>query len=216
MMTRNTAWREKPIILNRRVQEEVFEFSELSDDVRGRIIAEKMEDLQKYHESIGYDFDFVLDWFEETLLSEGFTLDAADYDLSCSQGNGASFTGEFDSVEDAMECAEWYAEFSKEEKSAIREYFYGVRIERDSWNYFHENTVSVTFSTWDFPTGKERQEFYKNLVDKFEGAIEKWKNEMCGKLYNVLRDEMTYLDSAEHAQGICEDYLYFADGERVS
>ena len=42
-MTRKTAWRNAPIVLNRQVQEEIFEFSELPEDVKNTLIADGEE-----------------------------------------------------------------------------------------------------------------------------------------------------------------------------
>lgn len=52
-MSRKTAWRNAPIILNRQVQEEIFEFSELSEDVKNALITSEKA-LENYKNTAAY------------------------------------------------------------------------------------------------------------------------------------------------------------------
>ena len=221
IMTRKTAWRNAPIILNRQVQEEIFEFSELSEDVKNALIEERMDSERRYHEDFGYDFDFVIEDFRYFLQDDGFEMSNYEYDLSCCQGSGACFEGKFNNIEDAIKCAEIYDKFTEKEKDAIRKYFSDVKIKKnDNWRYTHKYTVSVEFYDGDMPLAvwDADRKFFGALEEKFEKALTVWKNDRCDELYQRLDEEMEYQDSEECARNYLEGEIsyYFADGEEVA
>lgn len=220
-MARKTAWRNVPIVMNRKVQEEIFEFSELSEDVKQALIDERMNDERNYHENFGYDFDFVLEDFRYFLQEDGFEMSDYEYDLSCCQGSGACFMGEFDRIEDAIACAGIYEEFTEKEKSAMRKYFSDVKIKKnDNWRYTHKYTVSVEFYDGDMPleVWTENKKFFAALEKKFEKALTAWKNDRCDELYQRLEEEEEWQDSEEYIRDYFENEyrLYFSDGTEVA
>lgn len=219
--TNKTAWRDVALVLHKKVQEPVYTFEELEADVQNALIQERMESEEEYHRDFGYDVDAVFDMFHEDLKEEcGFDLTDWKYDISYCQGCGAAIIGEFLTNDDAVKTAEKYANFTEEEKAILREWLYGVKIKDGRGNYCHKYTVDVDFDfeIWDDADEYEgREEFLGKLEEKFENALEKWKNDVSDDLFKTLELEMEYQDSEEAARDYLDGWgaYFYADGEEV-
>ena len=220
-MANKTAWRDVRMVLKKQVQERVYEFEELSEDVQNALISERMESEERYHQDFGYDLDYIFDDLAYTLKDENdFNLTEWKYDISYCQGCGAAIVGEFFSTEGAIKTAEKYTTFTDEEKAALMEWMDDVKVCDDGGNCSHKYTVSIDYSFWRIPLEEydAKRDFYNELEGKFAEALEQWKDDVSDELYRTLEAEMEYQNSEEAARYFLIDNggYYFADGEEVS
>ncbi len=219
-MTNKTAWRDVSIILKKQVQEPVYEFEELSEEVQNALISERMESEERYHQDFGYDLDCIFEDLAYTLKNENdFNLTNWKYDISYCQGCGAAIIGEFYSTEGAIKTAEKYTTFTEEEKAALTEWMDDVKVRDNGGHYSHKYTVSIDYDFGHIPFEEydAKRDFYDELEGKFVEALEQWKNDVSDELYRTLEAEMEYQDSEEAARYFLIDSgYYFADGTEVS
>lgn len=188
------------------VEKTVYELHELSQNrIAGRYGSSPFERaLENLRERVDFDAGFVEEQFAERLEREhGFTVKDIFYDMSCSQGSGASFTG---SVSTESDCKKfWGAEGIAPKGTDVLP---GVLVTTNhlSNHYTHRNTVGAELT--DYPEELEN-------VEEMEKAAKCWKNDRCGELYRELEAEYNATYSVEELSQFAEDmgYEFTEDGE---
>lgn len=168
----------------------------------------------EWYEDIISDFETAL--FEETTFNASETLFNGFY---C-QGDGASFTGEFENVYDALKVI--MSALSSQELGLLHENIKHLSICRLSNWYVHKNSVAAEAerygSTYD-EDGYEIDAPYidkwlSSMIPKIEKAINAWKDARCEEIYARLQAEYEDLTSDETIARFCNDNAieFYADG----
>jgi len=146
-----------------------FTFSELPEDIRQEVI-------EAYQPSDYWD-EWVIDSIKEEAAELGIENFDFQYSGFWSQGDGASFTGTLST--------ELLTSLLKEEVNEELSFNITVctaQIDRKSYpHYVHENMVYARFDSGDEPVSDEDR-------DAILTALEAWKNELCLKWYQQLRE----------------------------
>lgn len=189
------------------VERTVYELHELSQNrIAGRYGSSPFERaLENLRERVDFDARFVEEQFAERLEREhGFTVKDIFFDMSCSQGSGASFTGSVSTESDCKKFWEAIGTLPKGKDARIP----GVEIKTNSLSnlYTHRNTVTAYLL--------EESDELEN-VEELEKAAEDWKNDRCRELYRELEKEWEATYSVEALAEFAEDmgYEFTEDGE---
>ena len=187
----------------------IYKFSELSREAQMKVVENHGGDFVNND----YWYEWVYEDFKDELESKyGFIVEDMSFSGFWSQGDGASFTGEFaDPIEVVDTLLNDY--LYPIEQVCLKNLVDYIGITRDTNHYVHKYTVSCAFSIKDIETNKE--ELWDNTLeqrrsyDTLERKINEWKNEMCDKLYRELEDTYDFLTGYEHVA----DYYTNCDDE---
>ena len=178
----------------------LYKFEELSPEQQEKCI-EKHRDFNDDILCNLIDFD---DAYIETLKDQGFLNPEISYDLSYSQGSGASFT-----------CTELdydillkeYTGKHKDWLISILKQYGEIKIERCySCHYVHENSCNTELYEYT-------QYNYSRIIDELENIrkyIEDKRLEACSTLYDQLESEIDWLTSDDCIKEnlIANDYYF--------
>ena len=187
----------------------IYRFDELSREAQEKVVENHWQDFVQY--------DWWQDIFEDFTIKlrkeYGFKVGNIRFSGFGSQGDGASFTGEFDDPIEASE--KFLAKYTiKAERNMLSDLINYLGIVRDTGRYVHKNTVSCVFDIkeiWgDYHEQREdafleRRGTYGKLVKK----VEAWKDNMCDELYKELEEMYDFLTGYEHIS----DYYTNCDDE---
>ena len=183
-----------------------LEFNELNEEQKKKV-------LEKYRDINVEDFTQVIDEykFKEPIEEAGFNNPYLNWDLSCSQGSGASF--DCDSIDVSKALKDWDYHHKKW-VIQILEQFYTVKVSQNSFanHYVHEKTRYVSIKGY-------LPDFYSRIEDGIEVAIkyiERLRLDLCGDLYKSLQDEYDNLTSDEMVIETLEANEYLFNEETLS
>lgn len=203
----------RTVFLKKQVQEKVYTFDELAEDVQARLVSEYADEVKTDYQNFGFDSAYLCEMVEDDLHAFGFNPTDWWYQCAYCQGDGAAFSGEFEDSDDALKAAEIYAFFTPEEHAAILNYMEGVKINmRGNCPY-----MEVDYS-FDPPHYLKFQDVYDSAEEKIQKALKQWAEERAANLYDNLIEEMEYQSSEENAREYLmydADRYYFADGTEV-
>ena len=148
-------------------------------------------------------WEFIFYDFIEDAAKKGFEVEFEDISFSgfCSQGDGASFTGNVD-VEKFLLYHKAGNEF-RGILNAMRNFGGGVAIVRNSYGYSHEKTCglggddiydAIEYYTQEDKDGERRKKLM-NDREKVLSWIEDVRLQLCKELYKMLEKEYEYLTS---------------------
>lgn len=175
----------------------VYKFSELSESVKKKV-------LDKYREHVEFFHDFVLDDAEVMLGMFGFSNVKINYSGFWSQGDGACFTGGFDSSTFDFDKI---VEYAPQDKEIVRvaEAFKKVCSEYSSvkftlykttHHYSHHKTVGMTdIEFCDLETGEEMA-FLEKQKNDWE-YLKELSEDLMHWIYKRLEEEYEYQTSDE-------------------
>jgi hypothetical protein len=182
----------------------LYKFEELTTEQQEKVL-DKYRDWNDDLTCNLIDYDYI---HIEKLKEKGFLNPDISYDLSYSQGDGASFT-----------CTELdYNLLLKDYKGKhkkwfiqILEYYVEVQIERTSHHYYHELTCKTEY--YDrLPLGCPRiQTELETIVD----YIENLREQACLELKHDLQADIDYLQSDECIAESFIDNDYYFNGETL-
>ena len=183
----------------------VYEFSELDDKVQAQLIEQEKMDLLEFLE-----MDLFKDYAHEKIKEAGFgsDVDALEYSLSYSQGDGVAFYGTV--YED--ETAVLFDEFLQEKNISITEEFAQFikdntyfEIVRNHWGhrYSHYNTMDIEIQNdyflekieefTEFKTAEEGHEKVDSLLNDFSVFLKKKVQKLSHELeaigYEYIEDQ---------------------------
>lgn len=201
------------------IQLELFTFDELDDKARQVAIKDHRE-LADIHLD-----DEVSYWQNEALSGTGFIIDDIAFSGFYSQGDGASFTGYYDSAQINLEKLRGFS-LKAYELMARNDSVFGASgltsdnvitadIKRISRNYSNENTVSIenieinSIDEW----GEHDSKVYKAFED-IENYLTSLKDDLCCLIYSSLRSEYEHQNSDEYISEILviNECYFTADG----
>ena len=178
----------------------IAEWKEKDKEVYNRIL-EKHRYTNVDHEWWEFDFES----FKEELGALGFSNTDVNFSGFSSQGDGASFTGDWDSEkmlavkelkEKEIELSDWAKELKRVLKGNLKDIkakYATFSIKRTSHHYAHENTVSI-FNAEYWNSRKKEQ--YGIPPEEEDDILEGCRTAMR-EMYRILGKEYDYLTSDE-------------------
>lgn len=201
------------------IQLELFTFDELDDDA-------KQVAINDHREIIDSNLDDELSYWQNGALSgTGFIIDEISYSGFYSQGDGASFTGYYDSAQIDLEKLKGFS-LKAYELMARNDSIYGASgltsdnvitadVKRITHRYSHENTVSVeNIEINGCAWGDDENDKINDAFDELEDYLTSLKNDLCYLIYSSLRSEYEHQNSDEYISEILviNEYYFTADG----
>lgn len=194
----------------------VYKFDELSDSVKKKVVDKQRENFEFFYE-------FVLEDAKQILEMLGFYDIKISYSGFYSQGDGASFTGKFNSSKfDSSKIIEYAPKdlvlhgIAKQIKEVCDGYeSVNFNLYRASHHYSHENTVGVDYIYFsEKNTNEEIIEWGDKQKDDEDHLLVLSRHIMCW-IYNQLRTEYEYQMSDEQItqQLIDLDHDYLENGK---
>lgn len=165
---------------------ELFTFDELSENAKQKAI-ESLWDI-----NVNYDwYECLISEFEDQLMNAGFSNIKINFSGFYSQGDGLSFTGDFNN-NDIKLTDEIYYQSIKDFLVYVKHKHCYFSIDRISSHYYHENTVTSD--------NEYCLEYCRSIMQEFYRALE--------KEYEYLTSEAQIIEIIE-----CNDYYFTENGE---
>lgn len=203
------------------IQLELFTFDELSDDAKAKAIeSERNNDCLDY-----YWYTNETEHFKDCLALIGFTNVEISFSGFYSQGDGASFTADYDSSLINLD------ELKRNDTRlfdlmARNDSIFGASgltsdnritaiVKRISHHYSHENTVTVDdIEINGCGWGDDECDKINIAYNDLEKYLTSLKNDLCHIIYSSLEAEYEYQTSDEYIAELLtiNDYYFLADG----
>ena len=189
----------------------VYQFSELNKEAQQEAIEymrDNIEDLL-----IGHDWHSpIIEGIHEDLGAIGIDGIDVQYSGFWSQGDGLSFEGEVYDTEGLIDTIKSHLKKQGINVAWLKKQDFGIRFDRGTSRYFHENTVHVTVFTDNYSNPKLEQN-----LDKIEAAVNEWRLEKCYEFYNRLETYYNEITSEESIISELEDndsLLWLENGKK--
>ena len=196
----------------------IEEWKEKDKEVYKRILEKEMD--------INVDYDwwkFTVEQFQEELGALGFANTDFNFSGFWSQGDGASFTGDWNSEkmltvkelkEKGIELSDWAVELRRILKGNLKDIkakYATFSIKRISHHYYHENTVDIfNAEYWN----SKKKEQYCIPPEQEDDLLEGCRTAMKA-MYRILEkeyDELTSDEAVEETLSVNE-YKFDKDGK---
>lgn len=202
------------------IQLELFTFDELDDDA-------KQVAIQDHREIMDSNLDDEVSYWQNGALSgTGFIIDEISYSGFYSQGDGASFTGHYDSAQIDLEKLKGFS-LKAYDLMARNDSIFGASgltsdnvitadVKRISRHYCHENTVSIeNIEINGCGWGDDESDKINIAYNDLENYLTSLKDDLCHLIYSSLESEYDYQNSDEYISEILtiNEYYFTADGE---
>ena len=202
------------------IQLDLFSFNELSDEAKAKAInSERNSDNLEYH------YSGEVEYYQDVLKNIGFTNVEISFSGFYSQGDGASFTADYDSSlinldELKNHNTELYSLMARNDSvfgasGLTSDNKITANVKRISHHYSHHNTVAIDDiainGECEWSTDDSRS--YKAFED-IENYLTSLKDDICYIIYNSLEREYDYQTSDEYIAELLtiNDYNFLVDG----
>jgi hypothetical protein len=175
--------------------------------------AKALEAIREFNVQFDW-WDCTYDWWKERLAQMGYSGVDMAFSGFWSQGDGASFTCE------SIDLEAFVTHFFKDAEQRkllriVRWLELGARIVRTSYQYAHENTVSVEGNpwwAWDAETPR-----VEAALATLRDSLEEESRNLMQELYQELEKEYEYLTSEEALLEMAEanEYEFTEEGALV-
>ena len=196
----------------------IEEWKEKDKEVYEKII-ERHRDTNVNHEW----WKFTVEQFQEELEAIGFSNTDVRFSGFWFQGDGASFTGDWDSAkmlavkelkEKEIELSDWAKELKRVLKGNLKDIkakYATFSIKRTSHHYCHENTVSIFYAEY---WNSKKKEQYCIPQEQEDDILEGCRAAMKA-MYRILEKEYDYLTSDEAVEETLSvnEYKFDKDGK---
>ena len=202
------------------IQLELFSFNELSDVAKAKAI-----ESERNSENLEYHYSGEVEYYQDVLKHIGFTNVEISFSGFYSQGDGASFTADYDSSlinldELKNHNTELYSLMARidsvfGESGLTSDNIITASVKRVSRHYSHHNTVAID----DIAINGEDEwitedsKVYK-AFEAIENYLSSLKDDICCIIYNNLEKEYEYQTSDEYIAELLtiNDYYFLEDG----
>lgn len=196
----------------------IEEWKEKDKEVYEKIL-ERHRDTNVNHEW----WKFTVEQFQEELEAIGFSNTDVRFSGFWSQGDGASFTGDWDSAkmlavkelkEKGIELSDWAKELKRVLKGNLKDIkakYATFSIKRTSHHYCHENTVDIFYAEY---WNSKKKEQYCIPPEQEDDILEGCRAAMKA-MYRILEKEYDYLTSDEEVEETLSvnEYKFDKDGK---
>lgn len=195
------------------IEHAIYKFSELSEAVQQHAI-----EARRCAESSDWDADYIIDNIKETAAKFGLSIDNFYYSGFYSQGDGASFTGEYRyktgglmAVKDQWPSSHALHSIVESLQKLQASYFYRLSCTLyQRGHYYHENTMYLGgFEIGDTSPSYDTSEIETDLLECLR-SFAQWT-------YSLLESEYDYRTSDEACRESLIDggYEFTEDGEVI-
>ena len=202
------------------IQLELFSFNELSDVAKAKAI-----ESERNSESLEYHYSGEVEYYQDVLKHIGFTNVGISFSGFYSQGDGASFTADYDSSlinidELKNHNAELYSLMTRIDSvfgasGLTSDNTITASVKRVSRHYSHHNTVTIDNIAINGEDEwiTEDSKIYK-AFETIENYLTSLKDDLCLIIYNSLEREYEYQTSDEYIAELLtiNDYYFLEDG----
>jgi len=191
---------------------EIYQFNELSGQAKRKTLDNfsgiNTEDLAWY--------ETTQEQFIESCKEQGFNIDEIYFSGFCSQGDGASFTGDID-YKRYLEYLGDNVGKGKFKLLTDNALIIDANFEliKTSHRYSHENTVEIDLSLGVNTDNENLSDDIDILmVDGLCDLMEQDRLMLCNELYNSLESEYDYLTGSEAVEAtlLANNYEFLIDG----
>lgn len=202
------------------IQLELFSFNELSNDAKAKAI-----NSERNSENLEYHYSGEVEYYQDVLKHIGFTNVEISFSGFYSQGDGASFTADYDSSLINLDGlknhnTELYSLMARIDSvfgasGLSSDNIITASVKRVSSHYSHHNTVNIDDIAIN---GEDEWITEDSKVYKAFEAVENYltslKDDICYIIYNNLEREYEYQTSDEYIAELLtiNDYYFLADG----
>lgn len=183
----------------------LYKFEELTTEQQEKVL-DKYRDWNDDLTCNLIDYDYI---HIEKLKEKGFLNPDISYDLSYSQGDGASFT--CTELDYNLLLKDYKGKHKNWLLNILKEYC-EVRIERSPYcRYYHENSCNTELYEYT-------QYNYPHIIDELENIrqhIEEIRERACLELKHDLQADIDYLESDECIAESFIDNEYYFNGETL-
>ena len=192
----------------RQINVNIYQFDELSDDAK-----QKALDNLRYVNVDGACDDWYkprIAKFKAKLKTMGFEVDNVRFNGFCSQGDGASFTGEVVNFMEFCKNTGFRFPNNHDKLMVVANEDWKIRIERVDWHYCHAYTVESVISGYAMQSNDVKG------AHELEGFLNDWEVEQANKLYRELEQRYDCLTSdKEVIEAIrANEWEFTEDGEK--
>lgn len=179
----------------------VYEFKELSDDVKNKVIEE-------WYEKEDYPFleEYLLDQLSMLDTKKAFSNVKLSYSLSCCQGDGLSFKADID-----------VSKFTKSKK--VKSYIVKAYSTGNKGHYTFASESDIIVDTQDInDDGVKITNSVELIIRTLEKSVQSYYLDICRQLenfgYSILEYRMTHDEFQEHCEA--NEYNFLVDGTMVN
>lgn len=202
------------------IQLDLFTFNELNNDAKAKAI-----DSERNSDNLEYHYSGEVEYYQDVLKHIGFTNVEISFSGFYSQGDGASFTADYDSSlinldELKNHNTEIYSLMARNDSvfgasGLTSDNRITANVKRISHHYSHHNTVAIDdieingIDEW----GENDSKIYK-AFEAIENYLSSLKDDICYIIYNNLEREYDYQTSDEYVAELLtiNDYYFLEDG----
>lgn len=202
------------------IQLELFSFNELSNDAKAKAI-----ESERNSENLEYYYSGEVEYYQDVLKHIGFTDVEISFSGFHSQGDGASFTADYDSSLINLEelknhNAELYSLMSRIDSifgasGLTSDNRITASVKRVNHHYSHHNTVNIEDITINgYGWGDDESDKINIAYNDLENYLTSLKDDLCHIIYNSLEKEYEYQTSDEYIAELLtiNDYYFLKDG----
>ena len=187
----------------------VYSFNELSESSKQKAIKDYFNS-----NSFNYDLDCFKDDIENQLSELKIELKDLTYSLSYSQGDGLSFTSEFDVKHYIDLC---FTELSEKRKSILADLIHTIESSKNNGHYCYasKNDVEIIVNYNDLDTNKHCNIY--NYINKLELYIQDLYISLCKDFENQGYKEIEEQSSKEYISEtlIINEYEFLENGTKI-
>lgn len=184
---------------------QVFKFNELSKKAKEFAIEKwyENEDYPFLTEDIKEELDYKDSYFSDIKLQ---------YSLSCCQGDGLSFSGEFDLkkwLNDKHKISEW-------KKNIICDYYDNITSSGNNGHYCYASKNDIDYR--GYPNLKNECKRIEKLISEILNKVEDYYINLCKELekygYSVIEYRMDFDEFDDHCES--NEYNFFEGGRMAN
>lgn len=204
------------------IQLELFTFNELSDEAKTKAI-----NSERNSENLEYYYSGEVEYYQDVLKNIGFTNVEISFSGFYSQGDGASFTADYDSSlinldELKNHNTELYSLMARNDSvfgasGLTSNNRITANVKRISHHYSHHNTVAIddiAINDIEWGDYDSEDEKHNKAFEAIENYLTSLKDDICYIIYNNLEREYEYQTSDEYIAEFLtiNDYYFLTDG----
>lgn len=204
------------------IQLDLFTFNELSDEAKTKAI-----NSERNSDNLEYYYSGEVEYYQDVLKHIGFTNVEISFSGFYSQGDGASFTADYDSSlinldELKNHNTEIYSLMARIDSvfgasGLTSDNRITANVKRISHHYSHHNTVAIddiAINDIEWGDYDSEDDKHNKAFEAIENYLDSLKDDLCHIIYNSLEREYEYQTSDEYIAELLtiNDYSFLIDG----
>jgi len=187
----------------------VYSFNELSETAKQKAIKDYLN-----NDNFVYELDFFKDDIENQLKEKNIGMTDLTYSLSYSQGDGLSFSSEFDVAFYVNKC---FTELSEKRKSILVDLIHKIESTKNNGHYCYASKKDIEIiPNYNDLSDYKHTNIYK-YINKLETYIQDLYMDLCKDFENQGYKEIKYQSSVEYISEtlIINEYEFLENGTKI-